>query len=93
MICHKLKKCQQLSTQQTVMLLGFVVNKHMIVIDTHDVVTSSQGRSRQSGWSGFGWTTISQDRNKIPFYRKQVINESTGVIFGLVKLVILQYGR
>ena len=40
--------------------------------------------ARQSGWSGFGWTTISQGKNKIPFYKKQVINKSTSVIFGLV---------
>ena len=36
-----------------------------------------------SGWSGFGQTTISQGKNKIPFYKKQVINKSTRVIFGL----------
>ena len=42
----------------------------------------------QSGWSGFGQTTISQGKNKIPFYKKQVINKSARVIFGLVRLVI-----
>ena len=52
-----------------------------------------QGHSRRSGWSGFGRTTISQGKNTIPFYRKQVINESTRVIFGLVQHVILQYDR
>ena len=35
-----------------------------------------------------GWTTISQGNNKIPFYKKQVINKSARVIFGLVQLVI-----
>ena len=35
--------------------------------------------ARQSGWSGFGWTTISQGKNKIPFYKKQVINKSTSL--------------
>ena len=54
---------------------------------------SSQGCSRWSGWSGFGRTTISQGKNKIPLYRKQVINKNTRVIFGLVQLVILQYSR
>ena len=34
-----------------------------------------QGHSRQSGWSDFGQTTISQGKNKIPFYRKQVANK------------------
>ena len=29
--------------------------------------------------------------NKVPFYRKQVINKSARVIFGLVQLVILRY--
>ena len=50
-----------------------------------------QGRSKRSGWSGFGWTTISQGKSKVPFYKKQVINKSTRVIFGLVQLIILQY--
>ena len=43
-----------------------------------------QGRSKRSGWSGFGRTTISQGKNKVPFYKKQVINKSTRVIFGPV---------
>ena len=55
--------------------------------------TLLQGRSRRSGWSGFSQTTISQDKNKIPFYKKQVINKSTRVIFGLVQLIILWYNR
>ena len=50
------------------------------------------GRNRSS-WSGFGQTTTSQGKNKIPFYNKQVINKSARVIFGLVRLVILQYSR
>ena len=41
-----------------------------------------------SGWSGFGRTTISQGNNKISL-RKQVINRSTRMIFGLVQLVII----
>ena len=44
----------------------------------------AQGRSKRSGWSGFGRTTISQGKSKFPFYKKQVINKSTRVIFGLV---------
>ena len=50
-------------------------------LSTHFV----QGCSRWSGWSGFGWTTISEGKNKISFYRKLVINKSTRVIFGLVE--------
>ena len=56
---------------------------------THNI----QGRSKRSGWSGFGRTTISQGKNKVSFYKKQVINKSTRVIFGLVQLVILRYSR
>ena len=52
----------------------------------------TEGRSRRSGWSGFGRTTISQGKNKVPFYKKQTINKSSRVIFGLIQLVILQYG-
>ena len=48
-----------------------------------------QGHSYQSGLSGHGWTTFSQDKNKISFYRKQVINKGAMVIFGLARLVIL----
>ena len=36
-----------------------------------------------------GLLAISQGKNKIPFYRKEVINKSTRVIFGLVQLVLL----
>ena len=46
--------------------------------------SNTQGRSKRSGWSGFGQTTISQGKNKVPFYKKQIINKSTRVIFGLV---------
>ena len=53
------------------------------------IIPESQSRSRRSGWSGFGRTTISQGKNKITFYKKQVINKSTRVIFGLAQLVIL----
>ena len=49
----------------------------------------TQGRSRQSGWSGFDLTIIAQGKNKIPFYRKQVINKNTRVIFGVIQLVVL----
>ena len=49
-----------------------------------DKKTDYQGRIKQSGWSGFGRTTISQGKNKVPFYKKQVINKSTRVIFGFV---------
>ena len=41
------------------------------------------------GCSGFGWTIISQGKNKIPFYKKHVINKSASVIFGLTKLTII----
>ena len=50
-----------------------------------------QDHSRQSGWSGFGRTTIFQDNNKIPFHRKQVINKSTRVILDLYIYGLLYY--
>ena len=31
-------------------------------------------------------TTFSQGKNKIPFYKKQVINKGARVIFGLARL-------
>ena len=65
------------------------VEKHFNVSVDLVLKGSQQGRSRRSGWSGFGRTTISQGKNKITFYRKQVINKSTRVVFGLVQLVIL----
>ena len=36
---------------------------------------------------------LMQGKNKILFYRKQVINKSTMVIFGLIQHVILRYSR
>ena len=36
-----------------------------------------------------GPINISQGKNKIPFCKKQVMNKSTRVIFGLVQLAIL----
>ena len=48
------------------------------------VCVSAQGRSKQSGWSGFGRTTIAQGKNKVSFYKKQVIIKSTRVIFEVV---------
>ena len=45
---------------------------------------TTQGHSKRSGWLGFGRTTISHGKNKIPFYKKQIINKSTRVIFGLL---------
>ena len=46
-----------------------------------------QGRSKWSGWSGFGRTTISQGKNKVPFYKKQILNKSTRVILDLFSLL------
>ena len=48
-------------------------------------------QGKQPGWSGFGWTTISQGKNKIPFYKKEVINKSIRVIFGLIQVVICDW--
>ena len=41
----------------------------------HVYLCVHQCLSRRSGWSGFGRTTISQGKNKILFYKKQVINK------------------
>ena len=71
---------------------GFYCTIQLLDI-AHAVRCESQGRSKRSGWSGFGRITISQGKNKVPFYKKQVINKSTRVIFGLVQLVILRYSR
>ena len=32
--------------------------------------------SQWSGWTGFSWTTVSQGKNKIPFYKKQAMNKN-----------------
>ena len=54
--------------------------QHTIRMHAH---TKMQGCSKWSGWSGFDQTIIPQVKNKIPFYKKQVINKSTRAIFGL----------
>ena len=51
----------------------------------HVVNMQKQGCSRWSSWPGFGWNTTSLGKNKILFYRKQVMNKS----FGLVQLVVI----
>ena len=48
-----------------------------------------QGRRKQSGYSGFGQTSFSQGKNKSPFLQKASNKESASVIFGLVRLIIL----
>ena len=46
--------------------------------------TIQQGHSKQSSWSCFGWTTISQGKNKILFYKEEVINKSARVYLDLL---------
>ena len=36
---------------------------------------------------------FSQGKNKVHFYKKQVMNKSASVVFGLVRLIILRYNR
>ena len=36
---------------------------------------------------------ISQGKNKIPFYKKQVMNKNAMVIFGLVRLITLVHSK
>ena len=41
----------------------------------------------------FWQTSLCQSKSKIHFYKKQEINKSAGVIFGLVRLIVLSYNR
>ena len=41
-----------------------------------DLQYTQQGHSRRSGGSGCGLISISQGKNKIPFYKKEAINKS-----------------
>ena len=62
----------------------------------HSILSStyrSQGWQKRSSCSGFGWSSISQDKNIISLLQKQVINKNPSVIFGFVKLIILSYYR
>ena len=52
-----------------------------------------QGRWKCSSYSGFGWTSFSQGKNKFHFFINQVINKSISVIFGLLRLSTLSYNR
>ena len=58
---------------------------HCLIIQYNNHIM--QGRRNQSSWSGFGQTTISQGKNKIPFYKKQVINKSARVILDFLGLL------
>ena len=52
-----------------------------------------QGWQKQSGCSSFGHTSFSQGKMKFNFYKKQLINKSATVIFGLISIIILSYNR
>ena len=49
-----------------------------------------QGRQKWSSCSGFGWTSFSKVKMK---FKKQVMDKSASVIFGLVRPIILSYNR
>ena len=57
------------------------------------LVQSQQGPQKRSGCSGFGRTSFTQGKNEIQFLKKQVLNKSASVIFGIVRLIILSYNR
>ena len=65
------------------------LTRHYIFVQGAYTESKNQGHSRRSGWSGFSRTTISLGKNKISFYRKQVTNKCTRVVFGLVQLIII----
>ena len=52
-----------------------------------------QGRQKWSGCSGFGRTSFSQGKSKIPFLQKASNKQSASVILGLIRLIILNYNR
>ena len=54
---------------------------------------SFQGRRKWYGCSGFCWTIFFKVIVKIHVYKKQAINKNSGVIFELVRLIILSYNR
>ena len=56
----------------TDMILGIII----IPNDVNYEIATSQGRCRQSGWSGFGRTTISQSKNKIPLAIQKASNKT-----------------
>ena len=49
--------------------------------------------SGRAGGNGLAAPSFSHGKNKIPFCKKQVINKSVSVIFGLVGLIILNHNR
>ena len=50
-------------------------------------MAAHQGCCKRSSWLGFARITISQGKNKILFYKKQLINKSTRVILDLFSLL------
>ena len=65
-------------------LFAIILATANFLLNSYLHCTYLQGRSKRSGWSGFGRITIFQGKNKVPFYKKQVINKSIRVIFELV---------
>ena len=62
-------------------------------LDTGTILVYERGQQKQSGCSGFGQTSFSQGKMKFNFYKKQLINKSATVIFGLISIIILSYNR
>ena len=59
----------------------------------HINMVAMQSQRKWSGCCGFGQTSFSQGKNKIPFLKKQVIKKGASIIFGLVRLIMLSYNR
>ena len=53
----------------------------------HINIVAMQSQRKWSGCCGFGETSFSQSKNKIPFLKKQVIKKGTSVILDLLGLL------
>ena len=89
-----------LSCQTTPLVIGSLKDVHThihththwlpghLINQVHAGRRQVQGQSKQSSWSGFGRTTISQDKlTKFHFTKGKVINKSTRVILNLLSLL------
>ena len=79
---------------------AYVKHVYSTVVDYAGIIFSIiqgivilQGRRNRSGCSGFGQTSFSQGKSKIPFLQKASNKQSTSVILGLIRLIILSYNR
>ena len=62
-------------------------------VHLHIIIATIQGRQKRSGCSGLARPVFCKVKMKFNFYKKQIFIKSAIVIFGLIRLIILDMAR